>query len=238
MEHDPPDQRSVWIKSAACVLIPLANYSPPTPAGLSPLAWQLLAVYMAAVLGIILRPYPEPVVLRTAFAFTALVLGKPNDALHGFGDSTPWLVFIAFITGQRFIETGLGARIANFLIRRFAETSLRIGYVGMLTDLILAPATPSNTTHTTAKQRTKSIPTVRMERCTVRRQMNAPRSPSALGRSDLEFAQHALKFAVRCRVGGREWGDRHPLRALVGVNVALQVVDQKGLPRHAALDEA
>lgn len=148
MEHKPQDPRSVWIKSAVCVLIPLAIYLLPMPAGLTPLAWQLLAVYMAAVLGVILRPFPEPVVLLAALAFTALVLGKPNEALHGFGDGTPWLVFTAFIIGQCFIETGLGARIANFMIRRFGKTSLRLGYVAMLTDLILAPATPSNTART------------------------------------------------------------------------------------------
>jgi DASS family divalent anion:Na+ symporter len=148
MDHEPQDSRSILIRSAVCVLIPLAIYLLPAPAGLSPQAWSLFAVYLAAVLGIILRPYPEPVVLLAALGFTALVLGKPADALHGFGDGTPWLVFTAFIIGQCFIETGLGARIAHFLIRQFGRTSLRLGYVAMLTDLILAPATPSNTART------------------------------------------------------------------------------------------
>ena len=148
MDHAPQDARSQSIKSAACVLIPLAIYLMPIPAGLTPLAWQLLAVYLAAVLGIILRPFPEPVVLVSALAFTALALGKPAEALHGFGDGTPWLVFTAFIVGQCFIETGLGTRIAHVMIRKFGKTSLRLGYVAMLTDLILAPATPSNTART------------------------------------------------------------------------------------------
>lgn len=148
MDHAPQDARSQLIKSAACVLIPLAIYLMPIPAGLTPLAWQLLAVYLAAVLGIILRPFPEPVVLVSALAFTALALGKPAEALHGFGDGTPWLVFTAFIVGQCFIETGLGTRIAHVMIRKFGKTSLRLGYVAMLTDFILAPATPSNTART------------------------------------------------------------------------------------------
>jgi divalent anion:Na+ symporter, DASS family len=108
----------------------------------------LFAVYLFAVLGIILRPVPEPVVLIAAIAISATWLRQTSMALHGFGDSTPWLVFTAFIIGQCFIETGLGNRIAYFLIHKFGKTSLRLGYVAMLTDLILAPATPSNTART------------------------------------------------------------------------------------------
>lgn len=148
MEHVPENARSQLIKGAACVLVPLLVFLLPRPIGLTPLAWQLFAVYTAAVLGIILRPYPEPVVLLAALGFTSLVLGQSTAALHGFGDGTPWLVFTAFIIGQCFIETGLGVRIAHFMIRKFGKTSLRLGYVAMLTDLILAPATPSNTART------------------------------------------------------------------------------------------
>lgn len=148
MQHAPQDKRMVWIKSAICVAIPVAIYLSPVPNGLTPAAWQMFAVYIFAVLGIILRPVAEAVVLIAALAFTSLVLGKTSTALHAFGESTPWLVFTAFIIGQCFIETGLGTRIAHFMIRRFGKTSLRLGYVAMLTDLILAPATPSNTART------------------------------------------------------------------------------------------
>lgn len=148
MQHAPQDTRMVWIKWAICVGLPVAIYLSPVPEGLTPAAWQMFAVYMFAVLGIILSPVSEAVVLITALAFTALVLGKTKIALQAFGDSTPWLVFTAFIIGQCFIETGLGTRIAHFMIRRFGKTSLRLGYIAMLTDLILAPATPSNTART------------------------------------------------------------------------------------------
>jgi divalent anion:Na+ symporter, DASS family len=148
VSHVPQDARNAWIKGAICLAIPVAIFLAPVPAGLTPAAWQMLAVYMGAVMGIILRPVPEAVVLLAALAFTGLVLGKTSTALHAFGESTPWLVFTAFIIGQCFIETGLGNRVAYFMIRRFGKTSLRLGYVAMLTDLILAPATPSNTART------------------------------------------------------------------------------------------
>ena len=41
--------------------------------------------------------------------------------------------------------TGLGKRIAYHMINWFGSTTLRIGYVSMFLDLLLSPATPSNT---------------------------------------------------------------------------------------------
>lgn len=136
------------IKGGVCLLVPLCLLMVPVPQGLSLLAWQLLAIYLGAVLGIVLRPVPEPVVLLTAMSAAALFLKQTHTALGAFGESTPWLVFTAFIIGQCFVETGLGSRIAHFLIGHFGKTSLRLGYISTLTDLILAPATPSNTART------------------------------------------------------------------------------------------
>lgn len=148
MNKQPSWASPALLKGAVCVLIPLAIWLSPVPAGLSPLAWKLAAVYVGAVLGIILRPAPEPVAVLAALAVTAAGLGQTATALYGFSNSTPWLVFTAFIIGQCFISTGLGRRVALFLIRRFGRTSLRLGYMSMLTDLILSPATPSNTART------------------------------------------------------------------------------------------
>ncbi|MEI7463572.1 MAG: anion permease, partial [Candidatus Taylorbacteria bacterium] len=56
------------IKGAICIIVPVLLLLLPVPQGLSLLAWQLLAVYLGAVLGIVLKPAPEPVVLLTAMA--------------------------------------------------------------------------------------------------------------------------------------------------------------------------
>lgn len=136
------------IKGAICVIVPILVLLTPVPAGLTLLAWQLLAVYLGAVLGIVLKPAPEPVVLLTAMAAAALFFKQIHAALGAFGETTPWLVFTAFIIGQCFVETGLGSRIAYFLIDKFGKSSLRLGYISTLTDLILSPAIPSNTART------------------------------------------------------------------------------------------
>lgn len=130
------------------MIVPILVLLTPVPQGLTLLAWQLLAVYLGAVLGIILKPVPEPVVLLAAMASAALFFKQIHAALGAFGETTPWLVFTAFIIGQCFVETGLGIRIAYVLIDKFGKSSLRLGYISTLTDLILSPAIPSNTART------------------------------------------------------------------------------------------
>ncbi|ELW6990004.1 DASS family sodium-coupled anion symporter [Escherichia coli] len=58
---------------------------------------------------------------------------------------TTWLVFSAFTLSAAFVTTGLGKRIAYLLIGKIGNTTLGLGYVTVFLDLVLAPATPSNT---------------------------------------------------------------------------------------------
>ena len=68
-----------------------------------------------------------------------------TEALSGFSNVTLWLVVCAFFFAEGFIKTGLGARIAYMLVSWFGRSTLGLGYSLVATDLILAPATPSNT---------------------------------------------------------------------------------------------
>jgi DASS family divalent anion:Na+ symporter len=125
----------------------------PAPAGLSPVAWQIFALYLGAMAGLMLRPFPEPVIFLLAIGAAGVVLSANKqvtlaDLLSGYADPTAWLVFTAFFIGTAFAITGLGRRIAYQLIRAMGGTPTRLGYVACLTDLILAPATPSNAART------------------------------------------------------------------------------------------
>lgn len=66
-------------------------------------------------------------------------------ALSGFGNSTVWLAFSAFMFGTAYDRTGLGRRIALVLVKLMGRKPLFLGYAVMLSDVILAPFTPSNT---------------------------------------------------------------------------------------------
>ncbi len=51
----------------------------PAPAGLSELAWVLFGIYLAAIVGLVIKPFPEPVVLLIAVAASMVVVGNLSD---------------------------------------------------------------------------------------------------------------------------------------------------------------
>jgi divalent anion:Na+ symporter, DASS family len=137
----------VW-KLGICILVAVVLLLLPAPAGLSPVAWQLFAVYLAAILGLVLRPFDEAVILLGVIAAAGLAFGNMGALLSGYASSVAWLVFSAFMIGAAFSATGLGRRIAFLLISKFGRTTLRLAYVAAVTDLVISPATPSNTART------------------------------------------------------------------------------------------
>lgn len=109
-------------------------------------AWHLLAIFVATILGIILKPLPMGAVAIlgiTASALTGTL--TVNEALAGFGNTVIWLIVLAFFISRGFIKTGLGARIAYLFMSVLGKKSLGLSYGLVATDLIMAPAIPSNT---------------------------------------------------------------------------------------------
>ena len=118
----------------------------PAPAGVEPRAWQLLAVFVAAIVGIVLRPLPMGAMAFVAAAF-AVLSGTLTiaEATAGFGSTVVWLVVAAFFIATAFVRTGLGARIAYHFMRVLGRRTLGLAYGLVATDLVLAMAIPSNT---------------------------------------------------------------------------------------------
>ncbi|MGY0219908.1 anion permease [Endozoicomonadaceae bacterium StTr2] len=123
-----------------------------TPQGLNPQAWQLFAIFVATIVGIVLKPLPMGAVAlcsMTAAIITGALdpssKGAVSKALAGFGHPVPWLAVLAFFIARGFIKTGLGQRIAYLFIRLLGKRTLGLSYGLAITDLILAPAMPSIT---------------------------------------------------------------------------------------------
>ena len=119
----------------------------PIPAELTnPKGWQLFAVFVSTILAFILQPLPMGAVSCIALAFLALSnIFTIGEALSGFSNATIWLVVSAFIFSRAFITVGLGKRIAYMIIHAIGSSPLKLAYAVSLSDLIIAPATPSNT---------------------------------------------------------------------------------------------
>ena len=135
------------------VVIGVTLWFIPAPEGVTPEAWHLLAIFLATIIGIILKAASMGTLCMLAIALVALsgVLA-PGDpaksislALRGFGDKIIWLIGISFFIARGFIKTGLGSRIAYLIITLFGKSSLGLAYSLGAADLLLAPAIPSNT---------------------------------------------------------------------------------------------
>jgi len=118
----------------------------PVPHGLPLEAWRLFAIFVSVIAGFILQPLPIGAIAFIGLTFTTFAnILKPEEALSGFSGDTIWLIVSAFLFARAFTKSGLGRRIAYLLIKRIGDSTLKIGYTLALTELIIAPATPSNT---------------------------------------------------------------------------------------------
>ena len=134
----------LWRVAVMAAIVAIA-WSGGTPEGLKPQVWQLFGIYLATIVGLVLKPFPVPITVLLGVATSSILLSNTKDVLAGYSNTALWLIFAAFALSVAFGKTGLGHRIAYHLVRLFGSTTLRLGYVTAFLDLILSPATPSNT---------------------------------------------------------------------------------------------
>lgn len=134
------------------------------PAGLGAGSWIYVSIFAGLVVGLILEPMPPAFIGLIAITLSVLFRVGPavtvnattgaampvtsaaaiNWGLSGFANSIVWLIFAAFMIGIGYQNSGLGRRIALFLVQKLGKSSLGLGYAIAITDLILAPFIPSN----------------------------------------------------------------------------------------------
>jgi len=153
-----------WWRVAIPVLVTLGLAAVPPPPGLAQHAWYYFAIFAGVIAALVTEPLPNPAVGLIGLSLTALlsryVLFAPADmakpgfkatsqtiswALSGFSSTTVWLVGGAFMFALGYQKTGLGRRIALWLVRSLGKSTLMVGYATTFADAILAPFTPSNT---------------------------------------------------------------------------------------------
>ncbi|WP_455939972.1 DASS family sodium-coupled anion symporter [Helicobacter fennelliae] len=149
-----------YIKLFVPIVIGLVMFALPTPEGLSVNAWLYASIFVALIIALILEPVPPALI--GVVAITIAVLCKVGPAgsgnvehtikaseaikwgLSGFSNNVVWLIFVAFSIGLGFSKTGLGQRIALYLVKKLGKSTLGIGYAIAFADGILAPFIPSN----------------------------------------------------------------------------------------------
>lgn len=124
----------------------------PVPEGVKPEAWKLLAMFVGVISAIIGKVMPlgaVSIVAVALVAFTGVTADTPskaiNDALSAFSNQLIWLIAISIMISRGLTKTGLGARIGYWFIAIWGKRTIGIGYSLVISELLLAPVTPSNT---------------------------------------------------------------------------------------------
>lgn len=130
-------------------LIGIIIWFMPKPEALTLQSWHIFSIFVATVIGIILKPFPIGAVAVIALSIAAitntLTIGQ---CLESYSHDLIWLIVIAFFISRAFMKTQLGARISYHLINLFGKSSLGLSYSFIISELFLAPAIPSVTART------------------------------------------------------------------------------------------
>jgi len=153
-----------WWKALLPLIVAVVIALIPPPEGLPQHAWYFFAIFAGVIVGLMVEPLPGAAVGLIGVVLVAVlapfVLFSPADlakagfrpaaaslswALSGFSNTTVWLIFAAFMFALGYEKTGLGRRIALALVKAMGRRTITLGYAVTISDLVLAPFTPSNT---------------------------------------------------------------------------------------------
>lgn len=141
-QREVKPQRSISIGG----VILLAWLVAPLPGGLDPRAWDLFFVFTGTIALVIANAMPVLVAALSGLSVAVLTgILDPVTAFSGFSNPLILLIAVAFLLARAVVKSGLGSRIAYRIIARLGGTTLGLGYSLVATDLLIAPAFPSNT---------------------------------------------------------------------------------------------
>jgi DASS family divalent anion:Na+ symporter len=141
-----PENCGSPVKQLLSFALVLGIWFAPIPAGLTREAWHLFAVFAGAIFSVIVNAFP--LLTASLLAVGAVVLTgtvDPTKAFAGFANSSVLLVVVAFLVANAVVKCGLGRRISLLVVSAFGRSTLGLAYSIFLTDALIAPAFPSNT---------------------------------------------------------------------------------------------
>ncbi|XP_006353199.1 dicarboxylate transporter 2.1, chloroplastic-like [Solanum tuberosum] len=143
----PPWKGAKLIPLAISIAIGLIfRFAVPKPHKVTTNAWQLLAIFLATISGLVLGPLPVG-----AWAFLCLTVTVVTKTLTfaaafaAFTNEVIWLIVVSFFFSRGFIKTGLGDRIALCFVSWLGKNTLGLSYGLALSEAAISPAIPSTT---------------------------------------------------------------------------------------------
>ncbi|KAJ8775126.1 hypothetical protein K2173_020130 [Erythroxylum novogranatense] len=144
---NPPPQGAKIVPLIISLAIGVAvRFFVPKPVEVTPQAWQLLAIFLSTIAGLVLSPLPVG-----AWAFIGLTTSVVtrtlsfSTAFSAFTNEVIWLIVISFFFARGFVKTGLGDRIATYFVKWLGKSTLGLSYGLTISEAFIAPAMPSTT---------------------------------------------------------------------------------------------
>lgn len=151
------------LPAAIAIALALAIWQVPVPEGVSTNAWHLLALFVGIIAGIIGKAMPigaMAVLAMTLVALLGVTVGETDaagkavtnpsaqaakDALSSLNNTLIWMIGAAIMISRGLLKTGLGTRFGYMFLAIWGKRTLGVAYSLVISDLVLAPVTPSNT---------------------------------------------------------------------------------------------
>lgn len=134
------------LRIGSVTLLALILWFLPPPLGITAATWHLFAIFITTIVTIILSLLP--IIAASILALAAAVFAgvvEPSKAYAGFSESFILLIVAAFLVSHAVHKSGLGKRLSLHIIKKFGHSTLGLGYSLIATDILIAPAFPSNT---------------------------------------------------------------------------------------------
>ena len=135
-----------FIPLFALIFFALILWFTPPPLAMSPNVWYLFTIFITTIAAILFNLLP--IIAASIIALAVSVLAgviEPAKAYAGFSESFILLIVAAFLVSHAVHKSGLGKRLSLHIIHRFGHSTLGLGYSVIATDILIAPAFPSNT---------------------------------------------------------------------------------------------
>lgn len=136
-------KRKLLIAAILTVLVACLSFIPFN--GLDGTGKGVFLVFIWAILMWIVRPIPEYLVGVLAAAILAIFFGQKTNVIAGFSTSGWWLCLWAGLIGAAIKFTGLGERVAYWILVKLGKTELMANYATSIANTVLSLMIPSNT---------------------------------------------------------------------------------------------
>ncbi|BBN06238.1 divalent anion:Na+ symporter, DASS family [Marchantia polymorpha subsp. ruderalis] len=118
----------------------------PKPVAVTAQAWQLFAIFLSTIAGLVLAPLPVGAWAFLGLTVTVLTKTLPFAvAFSAFTNEVLWLIVISFFFARGFVKTGLGDRVATYFVKWLGKSTLGLSYGLTAAEALIAPAMPSTT---------------------------------------------------------------------------------------------